>query len=191
MAYNSAELLALIQGISTPGKWETPVSLKNSYKEALASYKSNDKLINKSLKELERNKALTDSAQFRALDGLYSRLYESAGELALRRMKGDNSDSFSSPAAAQNFSSFMARKGAAVPTLLKTALKASSADKSARASTIKALREDSELRVNALSSLFNSQFESLGTEAKARRKAYQSLANSLQKSYAIKKKAEK
>lgn len=191
MAYNSSQLLSLIQSASTPGKWKTPDSLKGAYAEALASYGANDKLINKSLKELGSDKALTDSPQFKALSGVYSRLYENAGELALKNLGGGSENSYSCPAAAFGLSSFMAQKGSAIPDILKNALKVSSADKSSRASAIKALREDSNLRANAMSSVFNSQFESLSDEAKARRKAYETLANSLLKSYSIKKKAEK
>ena len=190
MAYNSSELFSLMQSASTPGKWKTPESLKKTYAEALASYSANDKTINKSLKELGNGKALTDSAQFKALNTLYSKLYDSAGELALKNFGGEQ-DSFSSPASALGFSSFMAKKGEALPNILKSALKVSSADNSAKASSVKVLREQSNMKANAMSSLFNSQLESLSEEAKSRRKAYEKLANSLLKSYNIKKKAEK
>ena len=173
---------------SSPGKWETPQSVKNAYAALLAANKSYDRQLAAAAKMLSGRENVGDTSQFASLVDAYNRDYQSGAALAAQRGErlGDRADagfgnSYAGAVADQAYSDYMARRGDALPALFAAGAKAYDADRSARAATIGASQKSAALKSGALEAAFSAQLSTAAKAAAARRKAYGTLVSGLEK----------
>ena len=130
------------------------------------------------MKDVGRLQPATATPEYRNLLALYNDQYQKGAAMAaaeaVKASQGMNAgygDTFSRAATDQAYTSFMADRGAAVPSLLAAASDAYYAGKNAQAASINQKLKQRNLRTDALRSLFNSQLTGIQKETESRREA--------------------
>lgn len=179
MALSDAEsIYKYYMDLPLPEQWKTPASLKKSYENVLSAANLYQKQIDSQMKDFGSIQPATATPEYRNLLALYNDQYQkgaaAAAAEAVKASQGMNAgygDTYSRAATDQAYTSFMADRGAAVPSLLAAASDAYYAGKNAQAASINQKLKQRNLRTDALRSLFNSQLTGIQKETESRREA--------------------
>lgn len=175
---NSSNTFAYMSAATAP-RWQTPASLKRSYRQTLAADKTYDALINATLRQYGNVQPLQRTAQYRNLVNLYNQAYMQnalAAANAAQRMSAGAAagfgNSYAAAVSAGALDRHMAKRGEAMPALMAVAQKAYQNDKSGKLKAIRAMRAQRSLQTNAARDLFNAQLAGIAREVTSKQKAH-------------------
>ena len=178
---DASDMYAFLSALEAP-RWQTPASLKRSYRGVLASEKLYEPVRNNTLRQYGNYQPVQKTAQYKQLVEHYNREYLNNALAAAGQVKAalPGAAAYADAVNSGMLNAYMAQRTAAMPALLGAAHKAYESDKKAKADAVQAMRAQKRMHVNAARTLFQKQLQAVRKEAESKQQAHAAQAKALE-----------